>query len=65
MEGDAPPEGGPGYPVNEALPPESGGSGTEFNTFNDTPSNTTHGTLQSRAESGEESCAAGPARSRQ
>jgi hypothetical protein len=44
MEGDAPPEGGLGSPVNATLPPESGGSGTELNTFNDTPGNTTHGT---------------------
>jgi hypothetical protein len=45
MEGDAPPEGGLESPVNATLPPESGGSGTEPNTFNDTPGNTTHGTL--------------------
>ena len=45
MEGDAPPEGGLESPVNTTLPPESGGAGTEPNTLNDTPGNTTHGTL--------------------
>eukprot|EP00966_Prymnesium_polylepis_P190799 4421766-Prymnesium_polylepis.1 len=45
MEGDAPPERGLKSPVNTTLPPESGGAGTESNTFNDTPGNTTHGTL--------------------
>jgi hypothetical protein len=45
MEGSAPPEGGLESPVNTTLPPESGGVGTQPNTFNDTPGNTTHGTL--------------------
>ena len=45
MEGGAPPEGGLESPVNTTLPPESGGVGTQPNTFNDTPGNTTHGTL--------------------
>jgi hypothetical protein len=57
MEGGAPPEGGLESPVNTTLPPESGGVGTQPNTLNDTPGNTTHGTLHEPAGNPEASMA--------